>query len=527
MKRSRISKRGWALASVLTLSVGGPTASRAELVQTDTGFNSAELELVGRDCKIDVLEDSGADEDDRKRVTAALLQMANGGTLAFEQPDGTETFEETLGSAKFEQMLAQACQNEFCRFEFRVVRNHPTAFATTFSSTDPSLPSFIIIDIGDIEAVENDPARFLDGELSPRGLQEFAQMFLFETLAHELRHAGTGNRKTGDEDDDGDPVVERDPDTDARPLGSPYPDPILSSETHVFPDAPSGLTDRGPAVNAANDVIEQMNGRRVSEYRRLNYSYLLDNPQDPGNPTAAKLSADYVIGIFDDNGFETTVVRFDLDRAAREIQGVANPTQEALESAARKTKRLQRINEMIRQQQEDEQDDDGDTDDGPVTPDGETDTEGDDSGETDTDGEDTDGGDTEDGTTGGETDGDRFARCTPGTAPFSGDFVPQAGVEVDFVAQTCSTVSGLPPGDLLVIDDFSGSFGGSGSGASVVSLSVGSFFNDVGFFVIDGLPTDEAIQIELLTDDQQTVILEFTIIAGGPQAALQDVAMLL
>lgn len=117
--------------------------------------------------------------------------------------------------------------------------------------------------------------------------------------------------------------------------------------------------------------------------------------------------------------------------------------------------------------------------------------------------------------------------CVPSSATFSGTIVPQAGIDIDFLAPDCVTISGFPPGDQLVIDDFgAGNFGGSGAaGVTVVSISEGTSFNDPGgFFVIGSLPVGVPIDIVLEDASGNQVTITFTIVegVGGMPSQLVD-----
>ncbi|MEM7155933.1 MAG: hypothetical protein AAF799_23985 [Myxococcota bacterium] len=151
--------------------------------------------------------------------------------------------------------------------------------------------------------------------------------------------------------------------------------------------------------------------------------------------------------------------------------------------------------------------------------------------ETDGDTDETTGGfeetDTDESSSGSDGGGPVRFPCVPSSATFSGTIVPQAGIDIDFLAPDCVTISGFPPGDQLVIDDFgAGTFGGSGaSGVTVVSISEGTSFNDPGgFFVIGALPV--GVPIELVLEDAagNQVTITFTIVqgVGGMPSQLVD-----
>ena len=92
--------------------------------------------------------------------------------------------------------------------------------------------------------------------------------------------------------------------------------------------------------------------------------------------------------------------------------------------------------------------------------------------------------------------------CQPSSAPFQGDFVPQAGITFDIAVGTCSAESGPPPLDQFVIDDFRGlgdpslpAFGGSGSDLEVLAIvrdSAGQVVLETPLVVEPGDPVDLA-----------------------------------
>lgn len=116
--------------------------------------------------------------------------------------------------------------------------------------------------------------------------------------------------------------------------------------------------------------------------------------------------------------------------------------------------------------------------------------------------------------TGSETtNGGGPVTCDPDNAMFSGDGITQASLEIDFDAQTCTTVSGFSPLDQLIIDDFGdGGFGGSGSsGLTVLSVDGGDFTNEDGFYLLDNLITDSPITVDYEAMDGTTFSAQFTI----------------
>lgn len=131
-----------------------------------------------------------------------------------------------------------------------------------------------------------------------------------------------------------------------------------------------------------------------------------------------------------------------------------------------------------------------------------------------------------DDTTGPGTTGGTSAACDPDNADFTGEVITQAGVAIDCDALTCVTLSGLPPDDQLVVDDFGdGTFGGSGSdGLTVVSVTGGDFTNDEGFYVLSNLDVGSPVSVELRKRDGTTFTVTFTIVAGDP-ARLTDVSV--
>ncbi len=117
--------------------------------------------------------------------------------------------------------------------------------------------------------------------------------------------------------------------------------------------------------------------------------------------------------------------------------------------------------------------------------------------------------------------------CRPDNAEMSGDSVPQAGVEIDIPNQSCSAVSGFPPNDQLVIDDFGGTFAASGSGLTVLDVVGGTFENLDGFFFVDDLPAGEPISIEFEDADGTVFVVELAIEqeAAGALAKIRDVVV--
>lgn len=130
---------------------------------------------------------------------------------------------------------------------------------------------------------------------------------------------------------------------------------------------------------------------------------------------------------------------------------------------------------------------------------------------------DTGGGDPGGGA-GGETGGGggTSISCEPDQGTFTGDVVPQAGVEWSSSGGSCGVTSGPPPSDQLVIDDFGGVFAGSGTGSRVVAVSHGTFSNEDGFFLLDALPADTEIVVQLEEPDVGEVAVTFEITAGDP-----------
>ena len=132
---------------------------------------------------------------------------------------------------------------------------------------------------------------------------------------------------------------------------------------------------------------------------------------------------------------------------------------------------------------------------------------------------DTGSGDTGSGDTGGS--GGDSATCSPNQSNFSSSSVPQAGVEWDRSGNSCGTTEGPPSSDQLVIDDFSGVFGGSGSTGTVKSLSHGTFSNETGFYILSDLPA--GTDITAVFDEGGTeVTVTFHITSGSPSVLKVD-----
>jgi len=104
--------------------------------------------------------------------------------------------------------------------------------------------------------------------------------------------------------------------------------------------------------------------------------------------------------------------------------------------------------------------------------------------------------------------------CSPASSDFAGDGLPQAGVE--WTDSGCNTTSGPPASDQLVLDEFSAEvFGGSGSTASVKSLSHGSFENNTGFYILSDLPPNTDVTV-VLEEGATDVSVTFRITPGSP-----------
>jgi hypothetical protein len=119
-----------------------------------------------------------------------------------------------------------------------------------------------------------------------------------------------------------------------------------------------------------------------------------------------------------------------------------------------------------------------------------------------------------------------FEPCEPPGAEFTytGDF-GAAGLVVDFTAEDCEAVSGFPPGDLLVVDDFGdGTYGGSGSGYEVTAIEGGSYVNEADYYQLSGLVAGEPIRVRL-TDGTKTIEIQFTIDATSDPRGITAVGL--
>jgi len=127
----------------------------------------------------------------------------------------------------------------------------------------------------------------------------------------------------------------------------------------------------------------------------------------------------------------------------------------------------------------------------------------------------------------GETEGSDFIVCDPDNADFGGGVVAQAGISINFDDLDCVTVTGGPPEDQIVIDDFgSPTYDGSGSaGLTVISMVGGDFSNEVGFYLLTNMVSGEGIIIQFQRADGTLFTVSFTIqaAAGGDPARLVNV----
>ncbi|MEM7155934.1 MAG: hypothetical protein AAF799_23990 [Myxococcota bacterium] len=442
-------------------------------------------------------------------------------------------------SATADTLVTNATANDDKTLEIRVGQNFAgTQFAEVKAKNSPTDRSVILLNLRKINILlecleEITEVRDANGTVSQpdAGVLKVVRLTLLIHIISRLLVQADSNLEVATVN--GQEVVR--PRAGLNAVSSNHPDPTpRSSNSPITPQA----SDLTPPLQSANAVVSEVLAGKGMALSQLVTSYLQRNATDPEGNNGE---------VFD---FE---VRSDAGR--NEVVTVR------LHELVNKKTRAERIEDeelerRFKEFQESQQDEGGcaqgalfdagvietisvlptPTPDGSPTPgddpgsdtDGDTDFDDDTDTDFDTTGEfeDTDTDDDDEGSEG--TDGDQPTRvpCAPGLATFSGEFVPQAGIDIDFMAPDCVTVSGPPPMDQLVIDDFGGGmFGGSGSGVIVVSLSEGSFVNDpAGFFLISELPTGTPIEIVLENAEGMQVTVTFTIMqgAGGMPSQLVD-----
>ena len=129
------------------------------------------------------------------------------------------------------------------------------------------------------------------------------------------------------------------------------------------------------------------------------------------------------------------------------------------------------------------------------------------------------------GGTGGATGGTGGAAptctpCDPSTAGFvaPGTLIEQAGVTIDLTGSSCAATSGPPANDELTLDHDTGSgmLFGSGSGYTIGAVSSGTFSNETGFYLLDGLPFGTPFTVRMIHDgDLAEIDVELLVSTDG------------
>lgn len=480
---------------LVVLSASDP--AHAELQERQSDFASI-IELRTAD-GIGVIEigfgPSPATFEDARLVADTILALANG-----------DSERGLLPSPSFEAIVEEATANAAGRVFVRVERDS-SATALGDSNGEPAKglsPSQVAFDVGDFErlATATEALEMDDEQLRA----DAARLVFLAAIAHEFRHAGIGNERIVTED--GQVVLQK------RDGGEDqYRDP----KEPTIPQSPARAEDevpKGPAVEAENEVLAETFGNGGLGYVRNNYGYT--------RQTDGALVYDFTVTVPSGGASKTATVVFNADATARLLSTKRSSSRETVQDAGFKLDAIPQLGADTIPSTGADDDDGGDGGTGggqtpePGTGDG-------------SNGE--DGGDetsSDDGSDGSETDssgGDATVACTPDAAVMSGRVVPQAGVELDVAAKTCEVVSGLPPGDLLVIDDFGGVFGGSGSGATVLNVVGGSFVNADSFYTLENLLVGEPVAVTFEGEERSVFTVEFTIDDTGVDSALTDVAV--
>ncbi len=494
-------------------------------------------------------------------IVAAIDEMVNG------SPDGTPPEEALQGSAFARTLIDEATVNDTKTLEIRLSKDfNEVALSGTDSKDDAADQGLILLNIKAIKALRDCLGDVVESRLRGRGvavdpgvLAVAKRVLLIDMIAHEIRHAGTNLVEVTDAQ--GNVTLEPKPGTNAT--GNNFPDGKPTQAT--FDNSPSGRIPQSPAVAAANQVVQQNLAGTGLTHVRPHFAYFQRNPLDfnslpknsQGQPVAHKVydlhitAADgtrQIITVrFEEvlvKNTKTTSVSTEEDDDDEPAETPKERRQERRETRQRESgggclastiptllTRLESVPEVQVTETPDPLIPDTSTGGTGIFDDSLTDGDTDGFGDTDTDGfgdTDTDGFDDTDtdGFDDTDTDGGGTVICSPDSASFTGGVVPQAGVDIDLRAQTCTTVSGLPPQDQLVIDDFGGgNFGGSGSDLTVVSMTGGTFENtDFGFYTLDQLAVGSPVEIEFETADGERFTVRFTIQpgAGGAPAELVD-----
>ncbi|MCH9684045.1 MAG: hypothetical protein K0V04_21610 [Deltaproteobacteria bacterium] len=492
-----------------------------------------------------VVED--ADDADALQAFTAIFTMLNS-TLGFPVAPA----DELSASEAADTLVTNATANDDKTLEIRVGKDFAgTFFAETKAKIRPGDRAVILLNLKKINTlleclVELTEVRDAGGNVStpdPGVLRVVRTMFLIHTIARLLVQADS-NLEVANVN--GQEVVRPRPGLMPVVINHGDPEP-RSSSSPIDPQA----ADLTPPLSAANTVVQQMldgNGQALSQ--RVS-AYLQANPAD-GTPESEGGEV-FDLEITSRDGLEQVVtvlahevtskktiaervvdmqIEEELERRRQDESSQGCATAAAVDAGfIRQITELPSPTPTVEPLPEPG---------GPVTTPG-TDTggtSGDTEGEEDTlsidtDGEATDGEATDDtGDSGGSDSGGPISfACDPDNAPMSGPVVPQAGIDIDVMAPDCTTVTGFPPGDQLVIDDFGGgNFGGSGSGLTVVEVSAGRFFNDPsGFYFLDGLPAGVPIEVAFEDAEGTAFTITFTIVQGvdGMPSQLVDTSMTL
>ncbi|MEM7156195.1 MAG: hypothetical protein AAF799_25300 [Myxococcota bacterium] len=317
--RRTFSRVALALTGLLCFS--GPTVPSSHARITSATPSDDGLRIVlesGPHCTIVIESDIGGTARDVQKVADSVTLLANGGQATMGGPVFPESF-------VFNRMLEEACANVFCGFEIRVHRNDPATFLGR--GVRPSgglglilareLDGAVHIDMGDVEVILADPERYILSA-NEDARKEVERLFLLDLLAHQVRHVGAGMFKRPA---DNVPVP-------GEGAFEGYADPPLSLVPSPFPNT---TAPRGPAVEAANDVIDELNEERGVTHARANHLYLKADPEFPDDASRARLSYDIDVTIPNADGSSlSTTVRVDVDRALRDLHGVRNPTANAI-----------------------------------------------------------------------------------------------------------------------------------------------------------------------------------------------------
>ncbi|MCH9686224.1 MAG: hypothetical protein K0V04_32625 [Deltaproteobacteria bacterium] len=473
-----------------------------------------------------------------QEIVDLLNEMVNG------SPDGTAAADRFAPSPAAAALIQDATTNSTKKLEIRLTNDlAEDPFASTANKNTPEEQGLIRINLRMIKAfiacLDAVVETRVDGRVvaaDPKIIALMKRVFLTDLIAHEIKHAGTNLQEVTDAN--GNVTLQPKPNTTATGNNfrdvKPLPGQQFTSPTDQVPNS--------PAVEAANAVIEENLGETRASHVRRQFAYAQAGSDDGrGRPQQV-----YDLDVTAADGTTQTVtlrVQENLSKVARKI--VTEDQKKQLEKLQAKT-RDNPPEPIIPQRRRDrpgcaastepalldvleqiplvtETDTPPSVETGGGLTDGlDTDTEGagsetDDestasAGEADTTGA-TDG---ETDTTGSSgSDGGGAVTCDPSSAEFSGNVVPQAGVDFDFRSESCATVSGFPPQDQLVLDDFGGgSFGGSGSNLTVLSMEGGTFDNSPPFYFLDNLDLDSPISIEFEADDGTVFSVEFTIVPG-------------